>query len=183
MRTAFAVILPAVLLAAFTAPATAQLAVPTRIGAISIPALLRDSPQVRAANDKFKAEFQKREDDLKAEGKKLQDDSRKYQREADTMSGQQRADTEKNLNTRRIDFELKQRQFAEQAQARNDELQRDVLEKINRAIGEVAQEKALDLVVRDPAFASPAVDVTADVMKKLAAMQGAPAAAEPKKKK
>jgi outer membrane protein len=180
MRTAFAAILSAVLLgAAWAGPAAAEV----KIGAISLPALLRDSPQVRAANDKFKAEFQKREDDLKAEGKKLQEDSRKYQREADTMSGQQRADTEKNLNTRRIDFELKQRQFAEQAQARNDELQREVLEKVNRAIGEVAKEKALDLVVRDPAFASPAVDVTADVMKKLAAMQAAPAAAEPKKKK
>lgn len=183
MRIAFAAILPAVLLAAFTAPATAQLAVPTRIGAISIPALLRDSPQVRSANDKFKGEFQKREDDLKAEGKKLQEDSRRYQREADTMSGQQRADTEKNLNTRRIDFDLKQRQFAEQAQARNDELQREVLEKINRAIVEIAKDKGLDLVVRDPAFASAAVDITPEVMKKLAAMQNAPAAAEPKKKK
>jgi outer membrane protein len=184
MRIAFAAILPAVLLAAAWAPpAAAQLAAPTKIGAISIPLLLRDSPQVRAANDKFKGEFQKREDDLKAEGKKLQDDSRKYQREADTMSGQQRADTEKNLNTRRIDFELKQRQFSEQAQARNDELQREVLDKINRAIVEVAKERGLDLVVRDPAFASAAVDITPDVMKKLAAMQAAPAAAEPKKKK
>ena len=185
MRIAFAAILPAALLAAaFAAPAGAQLAAPqTRIGAISLPQLLRDSPQVRAANDKFKAEFQKREDDLKAEGKKLSEDAKKYQREGDTMSGQQRADTEKNLNTRRIDFELKQRQFAEQAQARNDELQREVLDYINRAIGEVARERALDLVVRDPAFASPAVDITPDVMKKLSAMQSAPAAAEPKKKK
>lgn len=184
MRTAFAAILSAALLAAaFAAPAAAQLAAPTRIGAISIPFLLRDSPQVRSANDKFKGEFQKREDDLKAEGKKLQEDSRKYQREADTMSGQQRADTEKNLNTRRIDFELKQRQFGEQAQTRNDELQREVLEKVNRAIVEVATEKGLDLVVRDPAFASPAVDITPDVMKKLSAMSNVPAAAEPKKKK
>ncbi len=180
MRTAFAALLPAVLLAAaWAAPAAAQ----TKVGAISLPQLLRDSPQVRSANDKFKAEFQKREDDLKAEGKKLQEDAKKYQRDADTMSGQQRADTEKNLNTRRIDFELKQRQFAEQAQARNDELQREVLEKINRAITEVAKEKGLDLVVRDPAFASTEVDVTSDVMKKLAAMQSAPPAAESKKKK
>jgi len=183
MRIAFAAILPAALLAAaFAAPAGAQLANPPKIGAISLPQVLRDAPQVRSANDKFKAEFQKREDDLKAEGKKLSDDAKKYQREGDTMSGQQRADTEKNLNTRRIDFELKQRQFAEQAQARNDELQREVLEYINRAIGEVAKERALDLVVRDPAFATPAVDITPDVMKKLAAMQATPAA-EPKKKK
>src|SRR5690349_7659591 len=87
MCIAFAAILPAALFAAaFAAPAGAQLAAPqTRIGAISLPQLLRDSPQVRAANDKFKAEFQKREDDLKAEGKKLSEDAKKYQREGDTM--------------------------------------------------------------------------------------------------
>ena len=96
---------------------------------------------------------------------------------------QQRADTEKNLNTRRIDFELKQRQFAEQAQARNDELQRQVLERINQAIIDVAKERSLDLVIRDPAYAAAALDITTDVMKKLAAMEAAPAPAEPKKKK
>ena len=177
-------ILSAALLAvAFTAPAAAQVANPTKIGVISVPMLLRDAPQVKSANDKFKGEFQKREDDLKAEAKKLQEDDKKFQREADTMTGQQRANTAKDLQTRKIDFDLKQRQFAEQAQARNDELQRQVLERINQAIVEVAKEKSIDLVVRDPAYANPALDITVDVMKKLAAMEAQPAAADTKKKK
>lgn len=169
----------ALLAVAFTAPAAAEV----KIGVISVPMLLRDAPQVKTANDKFKGEFQKREDDLKTEAKKLQEDDKKFQREADTMTGQQRANAAKDLQTRKIDFDLKQRQFAEQAQARNDELQRQVLERINQAIIDVAKERSLDLVVRDPAYASPALDITTDVMKRLAAMEAQPPPAEPKKKK
>lgn len=183
MRSAFASVIPAALLAAaVAAPAAAQLAPQAKIAVISAPVLLRDAPQVRAANDKFKAEFQKREDEIKAEAKKLNDDAKKYQREADTMSAQQRTSAQNDFATRKTALEEKQRLFAEQAQARNDELQREVLEKINQAIVEVSKEKGLDLVIRDPAYASAALDITGDVMKKLTAMQGAPAA-EPKKKK
>ncbi|MGH8028929.1 MAG: OmpH family outer membrane protein [Arenimonas sp.] len=179
MRTPLAAILPVALLtAAFAAPAAAQ----SKIGVISEPALLREAPQIEVARQKFTNEFQKREDELKAEAKKLTDDDKRFQREADTMSAQQRATTSKDLYTRKTDFDLKQRQFAEQAQTRNNELQRDVLVRINRAIAAVAQEKGLDLVVRDPAFANPALDITGDVLKKLAAPEAKPAA-EPKKKK
>ena len=180
MRTVFAAVLPVALLAAgFAVPAAAE----TRIAVISAPVLLRDAPQVRAADQKFKAEFQRREDELKAEAKKLHDDDKRFQREGDTMSAQQRATTAKDLYTRKTDFELKQRQFAEQAQARNNELQREVLEQVNQAIVEVAKEKGFDIVVRDPAFANPALDITADVLKKLATLEAKPAAAKPKKKK
>lgn len=180
MRIALAAVLPVALLAAaFAAPASAE----TKIAVINASALLREAPQVRAADQMLKGEFQKREDELKAEAKKLSEDDKRFQRDGDTMSAQQRANTAKDLQARKIDFDLKQRQFAEQAQARNGALQREVLEKINRAIEEVAQEKGLDLVVRDPAFANAALDITGDVLKKLAAMEAAPAESKKKKKK
>lgn len=162
-------------------PAVAQ----SKIAVISTPVLLRDAPQIKAADAKLKAEFQKREQDLQTERRKFQEDYKKAQREADAMSPQQKAATEKDLFSRKSDLDLKERQFSEQAQQRNAELQRDVLEKINQAIDQVAKEKGLELVVRDPAFAAPALDITADVLKKLAAMPqaAAPAPADSKKKK
>jgi outer membrane protein len=177
MRT-IALTLAAVLCAAAT-PAAAEV----KIGVISAPQLLRDAPQVQAADARFKAEFQKREDELKAEGKRLEDDIARFRREADTMSPQQRTGMQNDLNTRRTNFEIKQRQFSDQAQARNAELQREVLEQVNQAIVEVAKEKGLDIVVRDPAYASEAYDITGDVLKKLASYTAAKPAAEPKKKK
>jgi len=181
--TRFALVPAALLAAALAAPAAAE----TKFAVISTPVLLRDAPQIRSADARLKAEFQKREQDLQAEEKKLQEDYKKAQREADAMSPQQKAATEKDLFSRKSDLDLKERQFSEQAQQRNAELQRDVLEKINQAIDQVAKEKGLELVVRDPAFAVPALDITADVLKKLAAMPqaAAPAAApaDAKKKK
>lgn len=162
----FALAIPALLSAA---PVAAQ----SKIAAISTQVLLRDAPQIRAADQKLKAEFEKREKELQAEGKKLSDDFKKAQREADAMSPQQKAAAEKDLFNRKSDYELKQRQFAEQAQARNGELQREVLEQISKAIEEVAREKGLDLVLRDPAFAAPGMDITGDVLKKLGALSEA----------
>jgi len=155
----------------------------SKIAVISTPVLLRDAPQIKSADTKLKAEFEKREQDLQAERRKFQEDYKKAQREADAMSPQQKAAAEKDLFNRKSDLDLKERQFSEQAQARNAELQREVLEKINRAIDEVAREKSLDLVVRDPAFAAPGLDITADVLKKLAAIPEAAPAAPAKKKK
>jgi outer membrane protein len=170
--------LAAALLALAAAPAAAE----TKIAVITLAQLLRDAPQVQSAEARFKGEFQKREDDLKAEGKKLEDDINRIRREADTMSPQQRTSAQNDLNTRKTNFELKQRQFGEQAQLRNNELQREVLDQVNRAIVEVAREKGIDIVVRDPAYASEAFDVTGDVLKKLAEYAAAKPAAEPKKK-
>jgi outer membrane protein len=174
MRIVRLTLLPLVLLAAALAatPAAAQ----TKIAAIRTTVILRDAPQIKAADGKLKGEFAQREKELESEGRKLQEDIKKFQREADTMAAAQRATTEKDLSTRRIDFEAKQRTFTEQAQQRNQELRRDVLEQVNKAIAEVAKERGFDMVVQDPAYASTGIDITEDVMKWL---NSAPAAAAP----
>jgi outer membrane protein len=182
MHLARLALLPLALAAALNAaPAAAD----PKIAVIRTPVILRDAPQIKAADVKLKSEFAQREKDLQTEQTKLGDDIKKYQRDADSMSAQQRANTEKDLNTRKIDFDLKQRQFSEEAQNRNQDLRRDVLEKVNKAIDEVAKDKGLDLVLQDPAFASDALDITGDVLKKLATYPSdAPAApAETGKKK
>jgi outer membrane protein len=179
MRTTFTAF-AAAQLAATAVPA---LAAEVKIAVISAPQLLRDAPQVQAADARFKGEFQRREDELKAEGKKLDDDIARFRREGDTMSPQQRTGAQNDLNTRRTNFEIKQRQFTEQAQVRNNELQREVLEQVNRAIVEVAKEKGIDVVVRDPAYAAEGFDITDEVLKKLATYPASkPAGADPKKK-
>ncbi|MGH8442110.1 MAG: OmpH family outer membrane protein [Nevskiaceae bacterium] len=169
----------ALLSAALAVPAAAA---DLKVGVIYESTMLRDAPQLKVAQEKIKSEFQKREDDMKADARKFQEDVKKYQRDGDTMSAQQRADTEKSLNTRRIDLELKQRTFGEEVQNRNAELQRDLIAQLNWAIREVASDKGLDLVVRDPAFAGAALDITADVVHKLSTPKPG-TSSEPKKKK
>lgn len=180
MRTVHLTLLSVALLgsALAAAPAAAQ----SKIGAIRTGVILRDAPQIKAADGKLKAEFATREKDLEAEGKKIQDDYKKFQREADTMTASQRASAEKDLTTRKIDFDAKQRTFGEHAQQRNAELRRDVFDQVNKAINEVAKERGFDIVVQDPAFVAPGVDITDDVMKRLGAAAPAEAPAKGKKK-
>lgn len=157
------IVLAALAAAAATAPAWAQ----AKVATIRSIDLLRDAPQMKSANEKMKAEFEKRQKDLDAERKKLEEDVKKFQREADTLSAQQRANSEKDLNTRKIDFEYKARQLGEAVQTREQELRRELQAKFAKAIEEVAKERGLELVLQDPVYAAPSIDITEEVLKRL----------------
>ena len=115
----------------------------------------------------MKQEFEKRGKDLESEAKKLQDDLKKFQKEADLLAGADRAKQEKDLNTRQIDFNYKQRQLQEDVQNRDRQLTQDMRAKIQDVIVAFAKEKGYDLVVQDPVYAVDAVDITDEVLKKL----------------
>lgn len=140
-----------------------------KIATIRAGEIVSQSPQYKAGADKMKTEFDRRKNDIEAEGKKFQDDVKKYQKEGDAMSSADRAKTEKDLQSRQVDLQYKQRQFQEDLQNRDRQLTTDMTLKIKAVIEAVAKEKGIDLVLQDPVFASPAVDITADVLKKLQA--------------
>jgi len=181
MRHRFLLVAAALAAVMTAAPVAAQSEM--KIATIRSLDLLRDAPQIKSANEKMKAEFEKRQKDLEAEGRKLSEDIKKFQREADTISAQQRATTEKDLNTRKIDFDYKQRQLGEQVQAREQELRRELQGKFSKAIEEVAVEKGIQLVLQDPVYAAGGIDITEEVLKRLASVTDAAAPADKKKKK
>ena len=117
---------------------------------------------------KMRADFERRANEIKAESKAFEEDVKKFQREADIMSPSDRARTEKELNTRRIDIGYKQRQFQEDVQRREQELTAEMLGKIKEVIETVAKKEGLDLVVQDPVYAADKIDITAAVLKQLA---------------
>lgn len=149
--------------------APVALAQSAKIGAIRTADVVLQSPQYKASADKMKQEFDRRRTELEAEAKKLEDDLKKFQREADLMSAADRAKTEKDLNTRRIDFGYKQRQFSEDLSNRDRQLTQEMRAKINDVILAVAKERGYDLIVQDPAYAAEAVDITDEVLKRLKA--------------
>ncbi len=174
MRTIVPAIAAALL--AVAAPAAAEI----KIGVLD-PVKLQRAPELRGAHAKLEAEFQKRQDEVNAEGKKLDDDIGRFRREADTLSPQQRTAAQNDLNTRKTNFELKQRQYSEEFQRRRAEIGQDVNAKLQRAIAEVAREKGLDVILENAAYYAPALDVTAAVMAKLASYGPTPEpAAAPK---
>lgn len=163
MRTPILALLTLALLSA-AAPASAEL----KVGVVSMPRLQREAPQIKNANEQMRAEFEKKQQSLEADGRRLEDDIKKFQREGATMSSDQRAKAEKDLSTRKIDFDAKQREISEQAQNRQREMLRDLQVSFDAAIKAVVQEQGLNLVVPDPVYADDALDITDAVLKKLA---------------
>lgn len=179
MRLTHALLMSIALAAVATPAASAEL----KIGVISMPRLQREAPQIKTANEQMRAEFEKKQKDLETEGRRLEDDIKKFQREGAAMSGEQRAKSEKDLSTRKIDFEAKQREISEQAQNRQREMLRDLQSSFDAAIKAVVEEQGLNLVVPDPVYADDALDLTDAVLKKLADVAKAGTDKKGKKKK
>ena len=83
-----------------------------------------------------------------------------------------RANKEKALTTRRIDLESKGRQLQDDFNKARQDAFAKTMGQIKTVIDAVAKEKNLDLIVENPVFAKPDIDVTDDVLKRLSAPAG-----------
>lgn len=162
-RIRAAVGLAAVLLFTASVPAYADV----KIAVVRGEEIIQKSPQAKAAEDKLKAEFDKRNADMEAQKKQWQDDMQRFQRDGDTMAPEQKSKMARDLDSRRVDLGYAQQKLQEDFQARYRELSAGVSGKIRDVILQVAKEKGYDLIVGDPVYASPAIDITDDVLRRL----------------
>jgi len=155
--------------------ASAPVLADQKIGVVRSADLIQNSPQYKAAEQKMKGEFDKRKADLDAQGKQFADDVQKFQRDADTMTPDQKAKMAKDLDSRKVDLGYAQQKFQEDLQARDRELFQGMMSKIKDVIFQVAKEKGYDVVLQDPVYSNPSIDITDEVLKRLTAQASAPA--------
>ena len=168
--------------ATLLAVATAAVAAEPKIASVRVDEVILQSATFKAARDKFNGEFEKRKADLENDIKKFQDDAKKYDRDKEIMSPDERAKKEKDLTARQVDLQYAQQKFNEDASSRDRDLQKDLVGKLKDAIDAVAKEKGLDLILRDPLYATPSIDITDEVLKRMQSMAGSAAPASSKKK-
>lgn len=171
MRKATRVLTALTLACAALSVATPALA-EAKIVSIRAAELVQQSPQFKAGADKMKAEFDRRKNEIEADAKRFVEDAKKFQKDADLLSAADRAKQEKDLNTRRVDLEYKQRQFQEDFANRDRQLTTEMMAKIKGVIVQVAKERGADLVVQDPVYAADSIDITDEVLKRLQAGGG-----------
>jgi len=163
----------AALIALAATPAWAEL----KIGYVNFPQLADESPQAKAINDALRNEFLSRQRDLQNEDQALKARDAKLQKDAATMSDDQRAREEKALRDGARDLSRKQSEFQDDVNARRNEeisrLQRTLIEEV-RAYGHAQN---YDLIVTDAVYTQGGVDITQAVLAQLKAH--APAAAAP----
>jgi outer membrane protein len=159
---------------ALAAPAMAEL----KIGVIDYARLFDESPQAKVVQETLRAEFQPRLQQLVTQEQGLKTRSEKLQKDAATMTPEQRTKADKELRDGARELERKKGELQDDSNARRQE----EMNKLQRSlIGEVrdyAKAQAFDIVIAEGViYSTPAVDITPAVLQKLQANAPKPAAA------
>ncbi len=158
--------LVASVLAVTSIPAIAQQA--TKIGFVSTERILRDAVPAKAAQDKLEQEFSKREKELQDMGARLRSLGERIDRDAAVMSDADRLRRQREFTDLDKDFQRRQREFREDLNQRRNEELAHVIDKVNQAIKQIAEQENYDLIVQEAVVASPRVDITDKVLRALA---------------
>lgn len=163
-------------------PAMAQV----KVGVVDYARLLEDSPQAKQVQESLRAEFGPRLQQIVAAENALKSKSEKLQKDAATMTPDQRTKAEKELRDGARDLERKKQELQDDSNAkRNDEvgkLQRSLMTEVR----DYAKAQNYDIVIAEGViYATPAVDITPAVLAALQARApkapagGSPAPAKP----
>jgi outer membrane protein len=143
-----------------------------RIGFVNTDRIFREANAAKSAQAKLETEFAKREKELVDLGSTLKTASDKFEREAPTLSENQRNTRQKQLVEQDRDFQRKRREFQEDLNARKNEELQAVLERANRLVKQVAEAEKYDVVLQEAVYINPKHDITDKVLKALNAASG-----------
>lgn len=145
-------------------------AVDLKIGVVDYGRLVEESPQAKAALESIRTEFTPRQRDLQNQQASLKAKEDKLQKDAATMTQDQRANAEKDLRDSYRDLQRKQAEMQDDLNARRNE----EMSRLQRALGEevrtYAKANSYDIVLSGEVvvYAAQTYDITPGV---LAAMQ------------
>ena len=150
-----------------------------KIGFVNVSRLLAEAPQAQAASAALETEFASRRRDLENQQKDLKTREEKLQKDGAVMAENERRNAEKALREGQRELARKQNEFLEDLNVRRNEalgqLQRAVVQEIQA----YAKTAGFDIVVADALYASPALDITTQVLTALQSRNKAPAPAKP----
>jgi outer membrane protein len=148
------------------APAWAEL----KIGVVDYGRLVEESPQAKAALDSIRSEFTPRQRDLQTQQTTLKAKEDKLQKDAATMTQDQRTTAEKELRDNYRDLQRKQSEVQDDFNARRNEemsrLQKTLIEQVRT----YAKAQNFDLVIADGViYTTPTIDITPAILAQLQA--------------
>lgn len=155
------------LVSALVCSAATAVQAEVKIGVVSTEVILRDSAAAQAASKKLEQEFSKRDKELNAAGQRLKNDVERFEKNAGTMTEQERIRKQRDLAERDRDFQRRQRELREDFNhRRNEELQK-LLRQANTVIKNIAQREKYDLILQEAIYVNPKIDITDQVLKEL----------------
>jgi outer membrane protein len=142
-----------------------------KIAYINPPRIFQEAQAGKAAVTRINALTQKKQTEFQAKQKAMQDNQQKLQSSGGVMSEAARSQLEKEIEKQNTELQ----RFQQDAQAEINELQNEVqgefVQKVTPILAEIAKEKGLQLMFNagDAGFAwtDPALDLSAEVIKRL----------------
>jgi outer membrane protein len=152
-----------------------------KIGVVSVPQLIEESPQAKSAMQALQDEFMPRRREIEAQQKELKTREEKLTRDSAVMSEPERTKAEKDLRDGQRELQRRQNEYVEDLNVRRNEelgkLQRTLLQEVQT----YAKAQGFDLVIGDGVlFAKEGINITPAVLGNLQARgKGAAPAATP----
>lgn len=166
-RSWLAIALALVLAIDASTPAMAQES-GARIGYVDMQRLLDNAPQVLAARERLRREFDGRDAELKVEVARLAALDQRVTSETATLSEPDLTTLKRQAEALRRSIQRTQQRLREELGARTDQEIDRAWPLINDAVAELAREEDYDLVVQSPqVYVSGRIDITERVLDRL----------------
>jgi len=139
-----------------------------KVGYVQVDKILQEAPQTAESSKKLEKEFAPRSQELERMQKQIKDIETALDKDALTMSENDRKNKERDASNLKIDFQRKQRELREDINLRKNEELAALQDRINKAVTSVSEAEGYDLVVYGGvAYANKKIDITDKVLKSL----------------
>lgn len=137
----------------------------TKIGVVNPDRILRESDAAKTAQKKLAKEFASRQNSVSVSAKQLKADVEKFQKEAGSLSPNERLTRERALADQERRLQRRERELREDLNRRRNEELQAILERSNKVIRTIAECEKYDLIVQEAVYVGPNVDITNKVIK------------------
>ncbi len=140
-----------------------------KVGFVDAERVNRESAPADDASKRLEKEFQPRVQEIQRREAQIKSLQAKFDKDALTMSDNERRTREQELSRQIVDIQRLQREFQEDLNLRRNQELGALLERANKIIRQIAESEKYDLIVQEAVYRSPRVDITERVLKALAA--------------
>ncbi|MEK6662602.1 MAG: OmpH family outer membrane protein [Pseudomonadota bacterium] len=144
------------------------MAADSKIGFVNTERIFRESAPAVRASKKLEKEFAAREQEIQKLAKQFRDLQAHLEKETVTMSEGDRRNKERDLANLNRDLQRSQREFREDLNVRQNEERAAFQDRVNKAIGDLAEKEKFDLVLQEAVYVSTRIDITDKVLRALA---------------
>ncbi len=140
----------------------------TKIGFVNIARIMEQSPQAEAARKALEREFSSRDKQLTSSRDGVVKLEEKLKNDGSIMSEANRVKLERDILSKKRDYNRMRDELRDDFNIRRNEELGSLQKKVYEVIQQIAKQEKYDLVLTQPVlYASPSVDITDRVLKKL----------------